>query len=458
MGVAVLVDPDSGEPLSPADPFTAILESLMDLGGFPEVCACIGITASLAAIMSTADSLIIAISQLITVEILYPMMPNSTPAKMAWYGRGSSLLAVALALVVGLTWNEGITDLGKIQFPLTAQVVPTFMIGLFVKNQALDVHPWCIVAAVASSSIYVVGIYFGYLRDPANDPAAIDSGITGVVIQVVLIVLFESIYRLVLSRKKTAATTKESNDTKKNDDAISSKSSAQLLYPDRPAWDVPKMGRFGATTLTPQLIWKSMRGFYEPMANIYWSLLMFLTISMTTPLVAPSEPPLNEDGTGFLYVPSVVQGLPWWAFKVIILSAIPFVVLLVAIYNIPGDFPMDDESTIAKDGVDVDLVQLTPQEMGRRSCYDEQNLLLYQRRSSIASTMEAMGLLNKQEQAAEEAVFSPYQKRLSNLVYARDLDIDLEDVGSDSGGNNINVNIVTKGDDDGGGVDETIDC
>jgi hypothetical protein len=43
-------------------------------------------------------------------------------------------------------------------------------------------------------------------------------------------------------------------------------------------------------------------------------------------------------------------------------------------------------------------------------------------------------------------------------VYARDLDIDLEDVGSDSGGNNINVNIVTKGDDDGGGVDETIDC
>jgi hypothetical protein len=72
--------------------------------------------------------------------------------------------------------------------------------------------------------------------------------------------------------------------------------------------------------------------------------------------------------------------------------------------------------------------------------------------------MEAMGLLNKQEQAAEEAVFSPYQKRLSNLVYARDLDIDLEDEGSDSGGNNINVNIVMKGDDDGGGVDETIDC
>jgi len=322
---------------------------------------------------------------------------------------------------------------------LTMQLVPPFLIGLFVKNRTSDVHPWCIVAAMASSAIYVIGIYFGYLRDAANNPLAIDSGITGLVIQVVLIVLLEIGYRFVLKKNKT---TPESDDTKKNDDY----DPTALLYPDRPSWDVPKMGRFGDNTLSPQLIWKSMNGFYEPMTNMYWSLLMFVSISLTTPLVAPSEPPLNDDGT-FLNLPYVIHGLPWWAFKIILLSVIPTVVLLMAVYKIPNDYPIDDETTIAKKGVDVDLVQLTPQEMGRRTSYDEQNVLLYKRRSTIANTMEEMGL-NKQEETASEEAASPHQKRLSNLVYA----IDLEKILDDESGENVKA----KGDDNGG-VDETID-
>ena len=51
--------------------------------------------------MSTADSLIIAISQLITVEIVYPMRPNSTPTEISVIGRGVSLCAVVVALVIG---------------------------------------------------------------------------------------------------------------------------------------------------------------------------------------------------------------------------------------------------------------------------------------------------------------------------------------------------------------------
>lgn len=403
MGVAILVNPADGSPQTPDDPFTSILESLMDVGGFAEAVACIGITASLAAIMSTADSLIIAISQLLTVEIFYPMMPSSTPKKMAWYGRLSSVLAVALALAVGLAWDEGITDLGKIQFPLTCQVIPPFLIGLFAKNKATDVHPWCLVAAMASSSIYVVAIYFGYLRGSSN-PVAIDSGITGVVIQVVLIGIFESTYRLI-GAKHTAKEEKPSETA--------------LLYPGRPSWDVPKMSRFGVTTLSPELVWKSMKGFYEPMTNVYWTVLMFLSISLTTPMVAPNEPPLNGDE--FLYLPYTIDGLPWWAFKTIILCIIPFVILLAAIYNIPNDFPMEKESAIAKKGVDVDLVSLTPKEMGRRSSYDEQNVLIYQRRSTITSTMQEMGI--QQEESVEEV--TPSNKRLSSLVYALDLDVDL---------------------------------
>lgn len=414
MGVAVLVNED-GSPQTPADPFTAILESLMDIGGFAKICACIGITASLAAIMSTADSLIIAISQLVTVEIFYPIMPESSPTKMAWFGRLSSVVSVGLALVVGLAWKEGITDLGKIQFPLTMQVVPPFLVGLFATNATTDFHPWCLAAAIASSSIYVIGIYFGYLR---QTPAAIDPGITGVAIQAVLAVIFETLNRSVVSRKTTGKP-----------------SASALLHPNRPSWDIPKMARFGATTLTPELMWKSMKGFYEPMTNMYWTILMFVSISLITPIVEPSEPPLAEDGTGFLYIPYTIDGLPWWAFKIILLSAIPFVLLLIAIYKIPSDFPMDDEATIAKKGVDVNLVPLTSKEMGRRSSYDEQNVLIHRRRSSISSAMDDIGIQPTTTQAVEEANISPSQKRLSSLVYARDLDkVLMEEIIEEEGG------------------------
>lgn len=101
VGVQMLADANGGEAQSPANPFTAILEELMNLGGFAKVAGVVAITASLAAIMSTADSLIIAISQLVTVEIIYPMSPQGSPTRMAWWGRATSLLSVCIALMIG---------------------------------------------------------------------------------------------------------------------------------------------------------------------------------------------------------------------------------------------------------------------------------------------------------------------------------------------------------------------
>lgn len=420
VGVTLLVNPDDGSPLYPADPFTSILEAIMDLGGFAEACACIAITASLAAIMSTADSLIIAISQLIAVEIIYPMRPDTSPARMAWYGRASSLLSVVFALIVGLAWDEGITALGKIQFPLTAQVVPVFLIGMFARDRVMDAHPWCIAGAMLSSSIYVTGIYFGYQRLPEKNPAAIDSGITGILIQFTMIIILETLNRFFFVSKGDAG--------KKDDDVDTSK----LLYPNRPSWDVPKMKRFGASALTPQMIWKSMEGFYEPMSNVYWNALMFFAISLTTPMVAPLEPPM--DGMSFLYPPSVVNGLPWWAFKITLITVVPYVLLLVALYEVPNDFPMEDEANMLKSGVDVDLVSLTPKEMGRRSSYDESNVLVHRRRSTISTTMDELGIGGKEENQAEAALQSqdPNEKRLSNLVYAKNLSDIIEGYDSDA--------------------------
>jgi Na+/proline symporter len=100
VGVAILVNED-GSPQSPSNPFAAILEEIMNLGGFAKGAGVIAVTASLAAIMSTADSLIIAISQLVTVEIIYPLRPTASPTEISWIGKGVSFMAVVVALLVG---------------------------------------------------------------------------------------------------------------------------------------------------------------------------------------------------------------------------------------------------------------------------------------------------------------------------------------------------------------------
>jgi SSS family solute:Na+ symporter len=100
MAVNFLVNED-GTPENPASPFAAILDELIAMGGFARASATIAVTASLAAIMSTADSLINALSQLITTEMIYPLRPNATPTLMTWYGRIVSTFAVVFSLLIG---------------------------------------------------------------------------------------------------------------------------------------------------------------------------------------------------------------------------------------------------------------------------------------------------------------------------------------------------------------------
>ena len=81
------------------------------IGGFAEAVGVIALTASLAAIMSTADSLIIAISQLVAVEVIWPWRPHATQNQMAWAGRFTSLVSVIMGLIIGILWKGGVSAL-----------------------------------------------------------------------------------------------------------------------------------------------------------------------------------------------------------------------------------------------------------------------------------------------------------------------------------------------------------
>ena len=356
IGVAML-----GEGAAPANPFSAILEEVMNLGGFAHAAGVIAFTASLAAIMSTADSLIIAVSQLVTMEIIRPAVGFqgiNHEAQLTHYAKFVSLGAVALALVIGIFWDEGmcwccalnrmiissqivfllrfigITDLGKIQFPLSAQAVPAFLYGLFITKTKYDIHPWSIAAGAWAAIIYVLGFYFGYL-DKASDPRAINAGISGLLVNVVITLSTEATRRA-MSGERGLPKEGVHAVTRAEDEDVDH--TALLIFAERPDWDIPSLSRFGDHALAPELIWKSMKGVPEPMTNLWWVFFFFTTITFCTPLTPENEPPLNAEGA-FLWAPALIQGLPWWYFKLLIISAISTLILLAAIYKAPDEFP-----------------------------------------------------------------------------------------------------------------------
>lgn len=238
--------------------------------------------------------------------------------------------------VIGIFWDEGITDLGAIQFPISAQAVPAFLYGLFISKSKFDLHPWSIAAGAWVSVVYVLGFYFGYI-DSVDGAKAVNAGISGLVVNVVVTISTE-----LTRRSMTGA--ENAGDSDKQDHAVTRASqedtdrTALLLFANRPEWDIPSLSRFGDHALAPEYIWKSMEGVPEPMTNLWWVGFFFFTITMVTPLTPENEPPLSVDGV-FLWAPALIRGLPWWYFKLLMISAASTLILMFAIFKAPDEFP-----------------------------------------------------------------------------------------------------------------------
>ena len=355
--------------------------------------------------------------------------------------------------VYRLLWDDGLTHLGRIQFPLSAQAVPAFLFGLYSSSSRTDIHPWCIAAGALVATVYVFVFYFAYLK-VADAPLAINAGITGFFLQIAVAIVSELCRRLVggdqnvdqedlmylstsIKKKKNDAYSKDSEEEVDSTSVIkSAKKTADvdvepdygyeevvdhknLLYPGRPKWDIPKLGRFGDHALTPKLICESMEGINEPMANPWWVCLMLFAISICTPLTDELSPPLDTSENAdsfFVYPPSVVNGLPWWAFKCILLCIVPTVLLLAAIEKMPDEFPID-EKKIEQEGINPDLVEMTREELGRRTSYDERNILIHRRRSTISQEMDKLGLTESKRRLLEmQYRASPSQRHLVQLA------------------------------------------
>lgn len=146
MGVTVATFSDSWQlSSSSADAFAAMSNELKSgnnpfLYGLVSMLAC----AALAAIMSTADSVILGVSNAVSIDIYKGVLnPQATSEDVVKFGSGVSLTFTFISLLAGFfVTSAGFGTLLTLQNGIILQIIPSFLCGLFfegVKAKALQV-------------------------------------------------------------------------------------------------------------------------------------------------------------------------------------------------------------------------------------------------------------------------------------------------------------------------------
>ena len=94
LGMVEDEDDNTSTVTTTSSPFGKVLEAVIELGGFPHVVGIVASTAALAGIMSTADSILISISHLLTSEVIERLCPNASGKRLTSLERLCSFVSM----------------------------------------------------------------------------------------------------------------------------------------------------------------------------------------------------------------------------------------------------------------------------------------------------------------------------------------------------------------------------
>lgn len=92
------------------------------------------ITAAVAAIMSTVDSALLAISSLFTQDLYRPLRPNSSQHHLTFMGKLLSWIIMAVMAYLAIHLPQTIWRLMEIKLEILCQVAPAILLGLNIKS------------------------------------------------------------------------------------------------------------------------------------------------------------------------------------------------------------------------------------------------------------------------------------------------------------------------------------
>jgi hypothetical protein len=88
---------------------------------------------------------------------------------------------------------------------------------------------------------------------------------------------------------------------------------------------------------------------------------------------------------------------------------------LHAVWRMPNNFPAFDDDNILKPkrpSFDPDLVELSRQELGKRTSYDEANIGATMRRNSIRKSLQRLTMLKDNQE-----IYADSARQLSSLIH-----------------------------------------
>jgi len=127
--------------IEPSSPFAAVAAQLMEMGPLQYVLAVVLTCSSLAAIMSTADSVMLGVSNTLSLDLFKGYIsPRATESMTVHFGTAVS----AIMVLIGILFGFFITDkqfgtLLLLQNGILLQVVPAYVLGLYFDPSPLAV-------------------------------------------------------------------------------------------------------------------------------------------------------------------------------------------------------------------------------------------------------------------------------------------------------------------------------
>lgn len=147
------------------------------------------ISAAIAAVMSTVDSALLAVSSLATQDFYRRLKPNSDQRELTYIGKMISWLVMAFAVVLAIKLPQTIWKLFEIKLELLCQIAPAIFLGVHSKRLSGQSVFYGII--VGTTLALLIMISHWTFSDFPSKPLGVHGGVWGLIANVFVIWVIE---------------------------------------------------------------------------------------------------------------------------------------------------------------------------------------------------------------------------------------------------------------------------
>jgi Na+/proline symporter len=141
--------------------FSLVVLDVINSGFLGRIFGSLSLAASLAAIMSTADSCLIAVSHMITMDVLKPLVGEQGDAqesdkKLLMVGRGVTLALALVCAALAAAIDVNLSDMIQFQSAFLSQCFPAIVLGLYFPQ----LSEYSVMAGLIVGEIVGVGLVY----------------------------------------------------------------------------------------------------------------------------------------------------------------------------------------------------------------------------------------------------------------------------------------------------------